>query len=251
MITNKPIGVLDSGIGGTTVLAALVSLMPYENFVYLGDTRNLPYGNKPELFVRRRSKELGQALGDMGIKLLVVACHTISAYVAKELEKDLGLPVINMIEPTFDLGVRITKNKKVGVLGTENLVFSQAYKEVNKKSGSLVQLHSKPCPELVPLIEAGRVRQQDVNKLLGDIKETQVDVLLLACTHYSLMKRQIARALPNIIIVDPAMEVARRVRRELITRNLLNEDPPGGVRLLFTQKRRSKKISIEEEIIRL
>ena len=154
---DRPIGVFDSGIGGLTVVRALLNALPNENILYVGDTDRVPYGNKSTLKIKQYSREITEWLIQQNCKMVVVACNTVSSMAIDFLQSNFSLPIIGVIKPGVNFAINITKNKKIGVLGTQGTIKSNAYgKELISKVPD-IKVISKACPLFVPLVEEGSV----------------------------------------------------------------------------------------------
>lgn len=217
---NSAIGVFDSGIGGLTVLHQIIEALPRENTVYLGDTARAPYGTKSVETVMRYSFENSEFLVEKGVKLVVVACNTSTAIALSRLQESLPVPVIGVIEPGVRRAIKSTKNKKVGVIGTEATIQSGAYTRALKAADPKIEVYSRACPLFVPLVEEGwtdnAVVEMTVNAYLGSLKQSGIDTLVLGCTHYPLLKRAIRKFLGGgVRLVDSAEETASEVAAAL------------------------------------
>ena len=209
------IGVFDSGMGGLTVLRALLAAGVADRYLYLGDTARLPYGTKSEATIRRYALLLGRFLVERGVGMLVVACNTVSALALDVLESELAIPVVGVLEP----GARaaVASGGPIGVLGTEATVRSGAYARAIERLAPGVLVRSQACPLFVPLVEEGwsagevplRVAERYLEPLHG------VRTLLLGCTHYPLLAGVLAKVLPEARIVDSATTVAAETARLL------------------------------------
>ena len=216
MHQNSPIGVFDSGIGGLTVLHSIMDALPRENTVYLGDTARAPYGAKSVETVLRYSLENSEFLVEKGVKVVVVACNTSTAIALGHLRETLSVPVIGVIEPGVRRAVRSTRNKKVGVIGTEATIQSGAYTGALKAADGRIEVYSRACPLFVPLVEEGwtdnKVVEMTVKAYLGSLKQSGIDTLILGCTHYPLLKKAIRKFLGSAVrLVDSAEETAKDV----------------------------------------
>jgi glutamate racemase len=217
---DRPIGVFDSGIGGLTVLRALVNAMPSEEFIYLGDTARLPYGTKSNEVIKRYSRENSEFLLARGIKLLVVACNTSSAVALEHIAGATMIPVVGVIEPGARAVVRATRSGKIGVIGTEATIASGAYTRTIQRLRPDAEIYTRACPLLVPLAEEGwvdnEVAERTVEFYLESLKRSGIDTLLLGCTHYPLLLRMFERVLGRRVrVVDSALSTAEAVRAEL------------------------------------
>ncbi len=207
-----PIGVFDSGIGGLTVFKALASQFKDTDIYYLGDTARVPYGNKSKETIIRYSLECATFLKEnFDVDLLVVACNTASSYAVETLKKYLNIPVVGVIEPGVEAAVAITKNKKVGVVGTQATIRSQRYKNLLEEND--IDVFDKPCPLFVPLIEEGRlsgqITQLIIKDYLDELVDAGIDTLILGCTHYPLLKDEIQKIYPHIHIVDSTTTIGK------------------------------------------
>lgn len=224
---EKPIGVFDSGVGGLTVVKEILALLPNENILYLGDTARVPYGIRSPETVIKYSVECADFLFKKGIKILVVACNTSSSISLEILKSRFPIPVIGVIQPGVRAALKVTKNNKVGVIGTEATIQSGAYTEVIKTFNPSIEVISKACPLFVPIVEEGIlegvIADLIIERYLTDLKYSGIDTLILGCTHYPLLKKSIQKFMNGIILVDSAIEVAKDVREILSRENLLND----------------------------
>ena len=198
---NRPIGVFDSGIGGITVLRELVKAFPKENFIYLGDTARLPYGSKSGDTVRKYSVQNMQYLVSRDVKAIVIACNTASTQVSEKSFE--GRPVYNVIEPGAELAVRKTENKKIGVLGTRATIRAGTYTKKIKNLLPDAEVLSQACPLFVPLAEEAWYDDPVTNiiafRYLQNLKNANVDTVVLGCTHYPLLKASIRKVFGNYV----------------------------------------------------
>ena len=217
---ESAIGVFDSGIGGLTVLQKIIETLPKENTVYLGDTARAPYGTMSVETVLRYSFENTEFLVQKGVKAVVVACNTSTAIALTQLRDSLSIPVIGVIEPGVRRAIKSTKNKRVGVIGTEATIQSGAYTRALKEADGTVEVYSRACPLFVPLVEEGwtdnDVVEMTVKAYLGSLKQSGIDALILGCTHYPLLKKAIREFIGNAVrLVDSAEETAKEVETTL------------------------------------
>jgi glutamate racemase len=217
---DRAIGVFDSGIGGLTVLRALVEELPHEDFIYLGDTARLPYGTKTDEVIIRYSRENTEFLLAKGIKMLVVACNTSSAVALEAIARDTTIPVIGVIEPGARAVVKASRTGKIGVIATEATVASGAYTRTIQSLRPRAEIYTRACPLLVPLVEEGwtdnDVAERTVWYYLESLKQSGIDALLLGCTHYPLLVAMFQRVLgPGVRVVDSATATAAAVRERL------------------------------------
>lgn len=229
----QAIGIFDSGVGGLTVLRELSKTLPQEDTIYFGDTARVPYGTKSPDTVIRYSQEIAAFLIKRDIKLLVVACNTASAVALPTLRRILPIPVVGVIEPGAKRAVEATRSGVVGVIGTSGTIRSSAYSRAIKKLNSDISVLARPCPLFVPLAEEGwtdnNVARMTAQLYLKELREANVDTLVLGCTHYPLLKKIIADVMgPEVILVDSAEETARTVATILQENNLLRPPAENG-----------------------
>jgi len=213
------IGVFDSGLGGLTVVKELIKHLPDYKIIYFGDTARTPYGTKSPETVIRYSIEDTKFLLKKGAKLIVVACHTVSSTAMDVLKKEFPeVPFFEVVTPSLKKALSITKNKKIGLIGTRTTVESGIYERLFKEVDPKIKLYSQPAPLLVPLIEEGWLKKPEtrriVKKYLIPLKMRDIDTLILACTHYPLIKKVIQeKAGKRRKLVDPSEEVALEVKK--------------------------------------
>ncbi|MBA2565636.1 MAG: glutamate racemase [Gemmatimonadetes bacterium] len=224
-MNSAAIGVFDSGIGGLTVMHALMRAVPAESLVYFGDTARVPYGPKSPDTVRRFARENVQLLLDRGVKMVVVACNTATAHALDYLRASFPIPVVGVIGPGARAAARATHSARVGVIGTYGTVSSDAYGRQLRALLAGVEVFSRACPLLVPLAEEGLLEHPATRLIareyLEPFSEDGIDTLILGCTHYPLFKPLIAEILgPGMTLVDSAEETAREVQQVLGARGL-------------------------------
>lgn len=225
---KETIGIFDSGIGGLTVVREVIKLLPWESIVYLGDTARVPYGAKSSLTVTKFSIQAINFLQTRGVKLIVIACNTVSALSLSSLKQKFSFPIIGVLKPGAAKAVRATKNGIIGVTGTEATIRSRAYPKIIKSINSKIKVRGRSCPLLVPLIEEGwlrgKVTHSVVSFYLRPLLKERIDTLILGCTHYPLLKPVIKRIVGDkIVLIDSAREVAKQVRKTLKKKNMLKE----------------------------
>jgi len=238
-VSERAIGVFDSGVGGLTVLKELMQTLPGEELVYLGDTARVPYGTKSPSTVLRYALEAATFLVAQHVKLLVVACNTASSVSLPALAERFNLPVVGVIEPGARKAVSITRSGRVGVIGTEGTVKSDAYARAIHALGPAIEVFSAPCPLFVPLAEEGwaehPVARLTAQEYLQPLQEKGIDTLVLGCTHYPLLKTTIAEVLgDSVALVDSAEETALTVQQILVDRHLVREQQPDPPRFFVT-----------------
>jgi glutamate racemase len=215
------IGVFDSGVGGLTVLRALVDRIPEADYLYFGDTARLPYGSKSAATVAHYAVGAVRYLQDQGAELLVIACNTATALALDEIKSAAGVEVIGVIEPGAEAAAAASRKRKVVVIGTDATISSHAYRRALE--ARQVAVREKACPLFVPLVEEGWVEhpvtEQVARIYLSEAfsdDASEADVLVLGCTHYPLIKPLLRRVAPDhIAIVDSAESTAQDVVRQL------------------------------------
>jgi glutamate racemase len=231
-VSDAPIGVFDSGVGGLTVARAILDQLPNESILYVGDTANGPYGPKPLAVVREHALAIMDDLVAQGVKLLVIACNTASAAVVRDARERFtegyGIPVVEVILPAVRAAVHQTRNRRVGVIGTTATITSRAYDDAFAAAPHL-ELFSAACPRFVEFVEAGITTGDELFASARDYLEplvaADIDTLVLGCTHYPLLSGAIQYVMgPDVRLVSSADETARDVYRRLIEHGMLRQD---------------------------
>jgi glutamate racemase len=215
-----PIGVFDSGMGGLTVLRALHDRLPIEDLVYFGDTARVPYGTKGANTVRAFARQDAAFLDSLGVKMIVVACNTASAFALNYLTMLFHQPVLGVIEPGVATALARTRGGVVGVIGTSGTIRSGRYQDGLARAIGRDRILARECPLLVPLVEEGMIEhavtETVVTEYLAPFKEAGVDTLILGCTHYPVLKPVIGRIMgPEVALVDSAVTLAEEAARSL------------------------------------
>lgn len=239
MTDTRPIGVFDSGIGGLTVMHALIERLPSESLVYFGDTARVPYGPKSRQTVTRFSIENVELLAEQGVKAVVVACNTATAYALETLRARFDLPMVGVIDPGARAGAVATRNGRVGVVGTYGTIESGAYQSALHAIDGDLDVVARPCPLFVPLAEEGVIDHPATHAIaaeyLSPMRDEGVDTLILGCTHYPLLKPVIAETLgSDVVLIDSAEETAREVESLLASAVLLPGDGEPRYRFLVS-----------------
>ena len=216
ILDRRPIGVFDSGIGGLTVVAELQRQLPNERVVYFGDTARFPYGSKSVATVTEFARQDSRLLLSHDVKLIVVACNTATAYSLDVLRNELDVPVVGVIDPGARAAAAVSRRKLVGVIGTEGTIASRAYQQAIARIDPSISVFARACPLFVSLAEEGwtdhAATMLIAQEYLEPLREALIDVLVLGCTHYPLLKRTIRRIVgPEVQLTDSAEEVAREV----------------------------------------
>lgn len=226
---NKPIGVIDSGVGGLTVAQEIMRQLPNEKIIYVGDTKRCPYGPRPKEEVIQFTIEMVDFLLQKDIKMLVIACNTATAFALNELQQYLDIPVIGVIQPGARTALKVTENFHIGVIGTEGTIGSGAYTKALEKINQNIKVYSLACPLFVPMVEKGildgpEAEQVIETSLISFKDKPMIDTLILGCTHYPLIKDTIQDVLgDSISIISSSEETAREASTILDVNNLLNE----------------------------
>lgn len=232
----RAIGVFDSGIGGLTVVAEIARQLPKEKIIYFGDTARLPYGPKSTETVIQFAIQDSEFLLRQNVKMIVIACNTASAAALGELRGRYDVPVIGVVDPGALAAVSSTLNGKVGVIGTEGTIASHAYRESIQRLDSEIEITEQSCPLFVPLAEEGwtdrEVTLVVAHEYLAPLRDAGVDVVVLGCTHYPILKQTIQKVLgPAVRLIDSAEETARDVTQILAEFDIANdsgEEPTHG-----------------------
>jgi glutamate racemase len=240
---SAPLGVFDSGLGGLTVVRELRRVLPGEDIIYLGDTARVPYGTRAPATVVRYASGCARWLAQRNVKAIIIACNTVSAVAPERLRVELDLPVLSVIEPGARAAVAATKTGRVGVLATTATTASGAYARAVSTLSTRCEVFGQAAPLLVPLAEEGwtdgEVPRLAARRYLEPLAREKVDVIVLGCTHYPLLRDVIereARALMgDVTIVDSAAAVAHEARAFLHDRALArSSDVPGRLSLAVT-----------------
>ncbi len=227
-MTDAPIGIFDSGVGGLTVARAIIDQLPAESILYVGDTAHSPYGPKPLAEVRGYALSVMDDLVAQGVKLLVIACNTASSAMLRDARERFtegyGIPVVEVIQPAVRSAVRRTRNNRVGVIGTEGTIKSRAYEDAFAAATEL-EIFTQACPRFVEFVEAGVTSGTELFEVaeayLKPLKDAQIDTLVLGCTHYPLLSGAIQYVMGReVTLVSSAEETAYDVYRKLVKHGL-------------------------------
>jgi glutamate racemase len=223
----RSIGVFDSGVGGLTVVKELIRQLPYENIVYFGDTARVPYGIKSKETVIRFSIENILFLLKQDVKLICVACNTVSSLALPVIKHHFKVPIVGVLSPGVREAVYATRNKHIGVIGTKGTISSRSYENEIKQLDPEVKVTSVACPLFVPFVEEGWLSGDVVvtvaKTYLKSLKEANVDTVILGCTHYPLLKPVIRAVMgKSVTLIDSAKQVAIEVKKILAAEGQLN-----------------------------
>ncbi|CAG7598666.1 glutamate racemase [Leucobacter soli] len=222
---DRPIGVFDSGVGGLTVARAIRDQLPNESMIYVGDTARTPYGPRPIAEVRSFALEILDGLVEQGVKMLVIACNTASAAMLRDAHERYDVPVVEVIGPTVRSAMSITRNGRVGLIGTAGTIQSRVYDDLFSMRPE-IELTARACPRFVELVEAGRTSGPEVLEIaeeyLAPLVTRRIDTLVLGCTHYPFLRGAIRQVVgPEVALVSSDIETAAEVYRVLTQRGLL------------------------------
>ncbi len=211
------IGVFDSGIGGLTVVRAIMEAVPQMQLVYLGDTARTPYGSKSPETIRAYALRNAAFLVDKGARALVIACNTVSSYAAEDLASHFNLPVFEVVGPGAEQALAVSRKLRIGVIGTRATIESGIYTRRIQALNPEAKVFCAACPLLVPLVEEGWINRPETNRIvkkyLHPLKMKQIDTLILGCTHYPVLKKTIQRKIGmRVKLVDSAQALAARLR---------------------------------------
>ena len=255
MSDSRPIGIFDSGVGGLTVVREMEGLLPGERIVYFGDTARVPYGTKSKETVTRFSVENVEFLMTHDVKLVVVACNTASSLSLDFLRRCFKVPVIGVIEPGAKGAVSVTRNNKIGVIGTRATISSGAYEKAIRKLRPNAGVFTQSCPLFVPLVEEGwtkkRVAEEIARIYLAPLKKRGIDSLILGCTHYPLLKDVLKKIMGHsVMLIDSAKEVAKDAKAILEADGLLNASSKATGHKFFVSDEPSRFIKIGEKFLK-
>ncbi|MBR6569954.1 MAG: glutamate racemase [Clostridia bacterium] len=235
---QRPVGFLDSGLGGVSVLGEALRILPEENYLYFGDTRNIPYGDKPQETVYRCTHAAVERLMALDCKAIVIACNTATSVAAAQLRQELQLPIIGM-EPALKPASMLPGDGRVLVMATQNTLRLPKFQ-------ALMELYGKdaiplPCPGLMECVEDGELQGPRVETLLGRLFEPyqneSIKAVVLGCTHYPFLRQTISRFFsPEVALIDGNLGTVRHLRRRLEEENLLSPGPGGQVTFLSSME---------------
>lgn len=228
MSNKAPIGVFDSGVGGLTVVKEIMNQIPGETIIYFGDTARLPYGSKSRETVITYTRQIVNFLTGKGVKAIVVACNTASAFALETVKAEVDIPVIGVVKPGAKMAAETTANGRIGVIGTEGTIRSGIYNEFLSMTNPQLKVFGKACPLFVPLVEEGLiddpVTYEMARRYIGELLDKDIDTLVLGCTHYPLLRKTIRKIVgEKIELVNPAYETARALKGVLTREGLEND----------------------------
>lgn len=232
---SRPIGVYDSGLGGLTAIKELEKLLPGENIIYFGDTGRVPYGTKGQDTIIKYAQQVFRFLGSFDVKSVLIACGTVSSVAFKEVSASTDVPVYGVVEPAVKAALKATRNGRIGVLGTSATIRSGAYEKAIHEGNPEVLTKSRACPLFVPLVENGHFGRDDAmtrlaaHEYLDDFAGSDVDTVILGCTHYPILRGVIGEILgENVTLIDSGREAALAVTSDFEKSGLLSGKTEGG-----------------------
>ncbi|QIB27726.1 glutamate racemase [Caloranaerobacter azorensis] len=225
---NRPIGVFDSGIGGLTVLKEIMEQLPNEDIIYFGDTARIPYGTRSKETVIKYSFQCINFLLSKNIKAIVIACNTASSIALEPAREKFDVPIIGVIEPGAKAAISATKNNKIGVIGTSGTINSEAYQTLIRSMDKSAEVIGVACPLFVQIVEEGwedtDVAMLAAEKYLMELKEHNIDTLVLGCTHYPILRYTLSKVMgKEVSLVNPAFETAKAVKEMIISNDMLKD----------------------------
>lgn len=224
---ERAIGIFDSGVGGLTVFSEIRKNLPNENIIYLGDTKNFPYGNKSKEEIVQFSKENVETLMNKNVKIIVVACGTATSQALEVLQKEYQIPIIGIIEPTVGY-IKDRKIKEIGVIATEGTIKNGAWERNLKKEIPDIKVINKACPMLATIAEEGRAKSEEGKKAIKEymtpFKEAHTEKIILGCTHYPIYDELIKKEIGyDIELINTGVIVAEYLEKYLRDNNLEND----------------------------
>ncbi len=229
MMNNKSIGVFDSGLGGLTAVKQIMAELPNENIIYFGDTGRVPYGTRSRDTILKYTRGDIRFLKTFDVKVIVIACGTASSAALPAIKDEFDVPIVGVIDAAVYAAVRATKNKKIGIIGTQGTIKSKEYEKQIAEYDSEMQTFPQACPLFVPIVENGHfdtpVARLLVEEYLADIKAQGVDTLILGCTHYPLLEKVIGEYMGDgVTLINSGAEVAKYLKKKLTREELLHDE---------------------------
>lgn len=237
-MNNKSIGVFDSGLGGLTAVKQIMNELPEENIIYFGDTGRVPYGTRSRDTILKYTRGDIRFLKTFDVKVIVIACGTASSAALPMIKDEFDVPIVGVIDAAVYAAVRATRNKKIGVIGTQGTIKSREYEKQIKEYDRSMNIFSKACPLFVSLVENGHfdtaVTRLVVEEYLEEIRAQGVDTLILGCTHYPLLEKVIGEYMgKDVTLINSGAEVAKYLKKKLTNEGLLNDGACGGERYRY------------------
>lgn len=226
---NRAIGYIDSGLGGLTVVKAALAKLPNEAIYYLGDTARMPYGPRPQAEVVTFTRQMIQFLVDKQVKMVVIACNTATAAALPTMQQEFDIPIIGVIESGAATAATLTNNKIVGVIATQGTINSGSYVKALHQNNADLSVYQLAVPEFVTLVESGTTDsieiQAVVDRNMANFPSSEIDTLILGCTHFPLLENSIQKGLGSKVkIVDAGAETITMVATQLKSLNIMHQE---------------------------
>ncbi len=238
MSDNRPIGVLDSGLGGLTVVKEVIRQLPNEDVIFIGDEARMPYGVKTHEQIISYTREMVQYLISQNVKLIIFGCNTATANAYQKLSQEFTVPMIGIIKPGAKEATEVTKSNHIGVIATESTVNSKSYNKIIGELNSQIDVLGVPAQKFVAIVESDEANskeaQTEIETTLRPFKDSEYDTLILGCTHFPMLKKQINNYLPDTKLVDPAVSTVVQAKNYLMKNDLLTDNKNRTIELHAT-----------------
>ncbi|SNX53028.1 glutamate racemase [Thermoanaerobacterium sp. RBIITD] len=250
----RPIGVFDSGVGGLTVLKRLKEILPNEDYIYFGDTKRVPYGDKSQDEIKKYARQIINFMKEKNVKVIVIACNTTCASIDKN---DYDEILFDVLEAGSKSASAVTRNKKIGVIATTRTIESKSYEKNIKSINKNIVVYGRACPEFVPLVESGLAESADAfdkaKEYLKDLNMKGIDTLILGCTHYPILLKAIESAVnKDTEIIDPAIRLSIEVKNYLENNDMLSTSTIGHTEYFVSSNKenfiKTAKMLLNEDI---
>lgn len=251
---KRAIGIFDSGVGGLTVFSEIRKKMPNENIIYLGDTKNFPYGNRSKEEIIKFAIENTETLINKGVKIIVIACGTATSQAIEVLKEKFHIPIIGIIAPTAEY-IKEQNIKEVGVIATEGTIRSGAWERNLKEKIKEIKVINKACPMLATIAEEGRAESKEgravIKEYMKPFKENHIEKIILGCTHYPIYEKIIKEELGyDVELINTGVTVSEYVKKFLEQNNLSNTDTKGEESIYLTKPEKEFK-NIAQNIMKI
>lgn len=235
---HSPVGIFDSGVGGLTVAKEIFRLLPAEQVVYFGDVGRTPYGGRSREIITQFSHQDVRFLIEQEVKYIICACNTVSAVALEDLQQVYAIPMIGVIRPGAEAAVRMTKNRRIGVIGTVATISSDTYAKTIQEIAPDINVSSLACPLFVPLAEEGYISKEATRLIAQDylapLVRMQIDTLILGCTHYPILRDVIQSVVgPEVTLIDSGEETARVAQSALVKSQLVTDEKQPGTHRFY------------------
>lgn len=236
---NRAIGIFDSGVGGLTVLAEIRKNLPNENIIYLGDTKNFPYGNKTKEQIIKFSIKNVEILIKKGVKIIVIACGTATSQAIQELQSKFEIPIIGIIEPTVQY-IQSQNYQEIGVIATQGTIRSGEWEQKLKQSIPEIKVTNKACPMLAEIAEEGKAQSEQGRKVIKEymkpFKEKNIDKIILGCTHYPIYEKIIREELGyEVELINTGVTVSKYLQKYIKDKDLENQEKRKNEKIFLTK----------------